>query len=572
MPRLGCATSTRWAAAPAPASAAVNARPVSTRPAVLGLAGAAALIAGLTVLARITGFGRILVFSRTVGQTCLGDTYQTVNTVPNIVFEIVAGGALASLVVPLLSGAVAQGDRARAGRIGSALLTWTVLLLTPMAVAVALLAEPISAGLLGAKACDGAVAVGASMLRVFAPQVVLYGVGIVFTGVLHAHRRFGGAALAPLLSSLVVIAAYIVFAVRAPAGVELATLGRGEELILSLGTTLGVVVLALGLLVPLSRLGLPLRPTLRFPEGVAARAGRLAAAGIAALVAQQVSVAVALLLGNGSGVPPGSVTVFLYAQTIYLLPWAVLAVPIATSVFPRLAERWEARDASAYAGTLSTATRAVVLSALLAAAVLVAAAEPIARLVVESAPGTPSVAPLTAGVAAFAPGLVGYGLFALLSRALYARGQAAVTAAACVAGWFAVVGADFVLAARFPPGDRVLVLAAGNSIGMTLLGAALLAVVVRRAGPDCARGLGVTLLGGLAAAAAAGLVGRLVAGRLDTGGLLPDLGAAAAAASCVLVVFGAMMVLTARDDLRAGLSLIGRGRSGRGSAGEEDGP
>ncbi|HEX5496361.1 MAG TPA: hypothetical protein VFX70_17485, partial [Mycobacteriales bacterium] len=72
------------------------------------VARAAALIAGLTMLSRVVGFGRILVFARTVGSTCVGGSYQSANTVPNILFEIVAGGALASLVVPLLAGGVAS--------------------------------------------------------------------------------------------------------------------------------------------------------------------------------------------------------------------------------------------------------------------------------------------------------------------------------------------------------------------------------------------------------------------------------------------------------------------------------
>lgn len=530
-------------------------------PVVRGVAGAAALIAALTILARITGFGRILVFSRTVGQTCLGDTYQTVNTVPNIVFEIIAGGALASLVVPLLARAVSDGDADRAGRISSALLTWTVLLLTPMAVAVAVFAEPISALLLGSKSCPGAVDVGASMLRVFAPQVVLYGVGIVFTGILHAHRKFGGAALAPLLSSAVVMAAYLVFGVTAPRGTDVGTLDRSAELVLSVGTTLGVVILALSLLAPLSRLGLRLAPTLQFPDGVAARARRLAAAGIAALIAQQISVAVALLLGNGAGVPAGSVTVFVYAQTLYLLPWAVLAVPIATTVFPRLADRWEAVDHDGYARTLSAATRAVVLTALLAAAVLLAAAEPIARIVVESAPGRPSVSALASCVAAFAPGLIGYGLFALLSRALYARGEARSTAIACVAGWLAVVAADVILAAQTPPTDRVFALAAGNSLGMMLLGTLLLGVVLRRAGPQALAGVARAVGGGLLCAVVGGVAGRALADLLDAPGILAALFAAAASALCVVAVFGLMMVLTARTELRAALTIVDRVRT-----------
>lgn len=531
--------------------------PVSAgRRRVLGVAGAAALIAGLTVLARVAGFGRILVFSRTVGQTCLGDTYQTVNTVPNIVFEVVAGGALAGLVVPLLARAVSDGDAARAGRISSALLTWTLLLLTPVAVAVALFAEPIASLLLGSKGCAGAVGVGASMLRVFAPQVVLYGVGIVLTGILQAHRRFGGSALAPLLSSLVVVATYLTFALVTRAGVDVDSLDAGDEFLLSGGTTLGVVVLALSLLAPLGRLGLHLRPRLRFPAGVAIRARHLAAAGVVALLAQQLAVTVALVLGNGAGVPDGSVTVFLYAQTVYLLPWAVLAVPVATVVFPRLAERAEAGDTSGYAGLLSTAIRIVLLGALVSAAVLAAAAEPLARVVVESAPGRPSVGVLRDGIAAFAPGLLGYGLFAVCSRALYAAGAARATAVACVAGWSTVVLADVVLAAAVSDGDRVRALGLGNTVGMTVLGAGLLVVTVRRSGRETVAGVARTGGCGLLAAVAATLAGRVVAGLVDGPGLPQAVGAALLVTSCVVAVFAATMIVTSRGELRA-LSALG---------------
>ena len=119
------------------------------------LLGAAALITVFTVLARLTGFGRNLVFARTVGATCLNSTYQTVNTVPNILYEIVAGGALASLVVPLLARAVAARDRDHVDRTASALITWTVVVLTPLALIIALAAEPIARFMLGDASCDG---------------------------------------------------------------------------------------------------------------------------------------------------------------------------------------------------------------------------------------------------------------------------------------------------------------------------------------------------------------------------------------------------------------------------------
>ena len=222
--------------------------------------GAAAGIAGVTVLARVIGFGRVAVLTRTLGTGCVGDAYQSANQLPNVVFEVVAGGALASLVVPLLAGSVAAGDRERAGRTASALLTWTVLILTPVAALGVLLAPSLVRALAGAHPACGQplLAVGSRLLRVFMPQVVLYGIGIVLAGVLQAHRRFLAPALAPLLSSLVVITAYLLYAVQGPG--ELALLSTAQELTLSVGTTLGVAVLALPLLLPLRGCGLVLRP------------------------------------------------------------------------------------------------------------------------------------------------------------------------------------------------------------------------------------------------------------------------------------------------------------------------
>src|SRR3954452_16807926 len=114
-----------------------------------GIARAAAVVAVVTIGARMVGFVRILVFAHTVGPTCLGDTYYTANTVPNILFDVVAGGALARLAVPLLTGPAAEGDREVADRTASALMTWTLLLLLPVTIAGLLAARPIMNLLVG---------------------------------------------------------------------------------------------------------------------------------------------------------------------------------------------------------------------------------------------------------------------------------------------------------------------------------------------------------------------------------------------------------------------------------------
>ena len=86
---------------------------------------------------------------------------------------------------------------------------------------------------------------------------------------LQAHRRFAGPALAPLLSSVVVAGAYLTFAAHRRQPGRRRTCPRPAELVLGVGTTLGVVALSLSLLVPLRRLRLGLRPALRFPVGAA---------------------------------------------------------------------------------------------------------------------------------------------------------------------------------------------------------------------------------------------------------------------------------------------------------------
>jgi len=529
--------------------------PPGTRVVLSGLVGAAALIAAITIAARVIGFGRIVVFARAVGPaSCLGNAYFTANTVPNIVFEIVAGGALASLVVPVLAGPAARGSREQTQQTVSALLTWTVLLLTPFAVAGIWLAHPIMSVLVGDSGrCppDQVVNTGTRMLWVFLPQIVLYGVGIILAGTLQAHRRFAGPALAPLLSSLVVIATYLVFAaVFSGNPNNLADVSRTNELILSVGTTLGVAALTLSLLVPLRRVGMRLRPTLHFPIGVASRIRVLAAAGVTTLLAQEAAVVVVLRLANNAG-PRGAVTVYNLAWTVFLLPWAVLAVPIATSAFPRLSEHADVGDIEEFSRTSSRSTRAVLLVTCVAAAVLIAAAEPIARILAQHGPGaTPmDVHALARAIAAFAPGLIGYGLIAHLGRALYARGRGRVAATATVAGWVAVIVADLALVGTLSRPDTVPALALGNSIGMSVAGL-LLGWALLRVAPAGLHGCWRTSVVALVGAALAATVGRLLANATSSTAVLTNIATAALVGAVCVLLFVVVVGLIDRSALR----------------------
>ncbi|WP_327009617.1 oligosaccharide flippase family protein [Dactylosporangium sp. NBC_01737] len=514
------------------------------------LIGAAAVVAALTMLSRLAGFARILVFNWSVGPTYLGNAYTAANTIPNIIFELVAGGALASLVVPMLAGAVARQDKLSVARTVSALLSWVIVLLVPAAVLVALLARPL-VGLLMPGQPAGAVDAGTDMLRVFAPQLPLYGIGIVLTGTLQTYRRFAWPVIAPLLSSLTVMTVYVTFGVLAGRGADLGQVDDADLWLLSGGTTLAVAVLTLSLLIPLRRLDVRIRPTLRFDAHEVRALQPLVIAGIVTVGSQQLVLGLAIALSGYAG--KGAVVVYSLAQTIFLLPWAILAVPVATTAYPAMAETGGAKDAAGFAKVLAPALRTVVVLTSLGAAALVVLAEPVAVILAELSSKPPDIGQLAGGITWFAPGLLGYGLFALLSRALYAGGNAYTAAWATGLGWAVAAASAVPLAVALPLDRRVAALAAANSIGMLVLAAALVLAVRAKAGGDAVAGSGRTAAAAVASATVAATA-ALTLRNLVWGGGTPDVsGAVAQGMLCgvaVAVVFLAGVAVTDRRTLQ----------------------
>jgi peptidoglycan biosynthesis protein MviN/MurJ (putative lipid II flippase) len=611
-----------------------------------GIGRAAALIAGITVVARVVGFGRQLVFAHTVGSHCLGTAYATANQVPNIIYDIVLGGALTSAIVPVLAGAAAlraqyrpvAGDRpgkreagkvpagtipagnghtggaqaangrmeavpaaggppgaasagpgpsraetsgaktpgagtagqravtgsarhgadVEAAQIASALLTWTVVLLAPASLIIALVAHPLTSLLLGGVPhCSqtAVVTVSSRMLVVFAPQILLYGLAVVFYGILQAHRRFTAPALAPVVSSMVVIGAYLAF-VPLAAGHRggLAGLPLSAELMLSVGTTAGVAALMLTALGPALRLRLRLRPTLHFPPGVARRVRALAAVGVAAFAAQDAALVVVIVLANGHQ-GAGAVVLYNYGWQMFFVPYAVLAVPIATSVFPLLS----AAAGGEFDRTAAGAVRAAMLVSWLGAALLAGAAWPAARLFVSH---PEQVRQLALTFIAFAPGLVGFGLSAALSRVLFASGRSRVAAVALVGGWLVVIAVDVAAVPLVDARWVVPVLGLGNTIGLTCTGIALLAAVRGTRGTAALRGSARAAGAGLAGAVAGGAVGALVSASLPFSGFIPNAIVTVLACLGAAAVFGVAALVLDGGDLRA-LAARSAGRWGR---------
>lgn len=497
----------------------------------------------------------------TVGPTGLGDIYNAAAAIPNIIFEIVAGGAMAGLVVPLLAGPIAAGDRETVRRTASALLTWTLIILTPLAVLLALLADPIL-GALNTTATPAQHAAGVTMLRVFAPMVPLYGLGIVLTGVLQAHRRFAWPAVAPLLSSVTVVVSYVAFAVVAGASPDLSTVDTGELMILAVGTALAAAVLSGCLLIPIRGLGLKLRPSLDIEPGQRRLVSSLALAGMVTIGVQQLARLVAIKLGLAAD--DGTYVIYHTAQAMFLLPWAVLAVPVATATYPTVATAHATGDSPTLTSTVARTGRAVLLLSCLGAALLAAVAWPLADLFLRADPA--QARSLAAATIAFAPGLIGYGMSALHQRALYAVGAQKFAAVSIGAGWAVAIAASVLLSWLMPLSDRALALGLANSVGMSALGVALAIGVHRRCGRQALAGLSKVTLTGVAGAiaAAAAAFALLSLLRPATPGIWALIGLGLLCVVVALPVFAAVAMLGAGAELRA--ELDGRGATAGGSA------
>ncbi|HEX7350408.1 murein biosynthesis integral membrane protein MurJ [Brachybacterium sp.] len=462
----------------------------------------AGVILVVTVFARIAGFVRYLVFGASVGAGDVGTAYTTANMLPNVLFEVAAGGVLAAVVVPLIAGLVPEGDptdhvaaeeagaprtvqrlhdqeparpahdgSALADRIISTLLTWTLLGTGVLTLAVMLLAAPLAQLLLsaGSPGASG-VPLGTTLLRIFALQLPLYGISVVLAAYLQARKRFLWPAMMPLLSSVAVMISYRVYAQLVPPVATAATIDESAVRWLGWGTTAGVAVMALPVVIVALRAGLRLRPSLRMPEGYGRRALALGGAGLGAVGAQQLVLALVLLLAMRAG-GVGTLPVFQYAQALYLLPYAVLVVPLVTSVFPHLSELRLVGDRAGFAKISAASVRMVMVVAVLGASMLLAAGpalEQFFRLIDRA--GANGVGSTTA---ALSLGLVGFAVATQCTRILSAALRARDALLVGSVGW--LIAAVVLLILVLPSPERSAAEAAtvfglATAIGMAVSG------------------------------------------------------------------------------------------------------
>lgn len=444
------------------------------------LARDAFVVTACTMLSRSTGFARVLVAAAVLSNGVLGDTYFAANFVPNLVFELVAGGVLQAVLLPTFVAARTAGGDAQLGRTAGIVLGPIVVGLTAMAVVV-MAASPLVARVLvsrepDSQLADDKLAIITPMLLVFVPQIVFYGVGMVATAALAARRRFAAAALAPAVNNIVVIACYLLFEASrdgAPASLVLDTV---EFVLLAGGTTLAVIAFTAVPGIVLSRQGVAWRPRWE-PAHAAIRSLRHTVGwAMLSVVGTLVPTAAAVFLGYSA---EGGVAVFAMAFAFFVLPHALVAVPVATAVGPRVAEAWQLGDLGETRLLVDRSAQVVVPLLMFAGAAMVTLAWPVA-LVAGSVGRADSqgYAPIAHTLAVFGTALVGYGMTFVLTRVLFALDD--VKRTAMIVSTTAVIGVISMIVASnvIDRTERSAALAAGYSVTQ-LLSALVLTMRVR---------------------------------------------------------------------------------------------
>ncbi|MGH2717816.1 MAG: murein biosynthesis integral membrane protein MurJ, partial [Actinomycetota bacterium] len=426
-----------------------------------------------TLFSRTTGFLRTLIIAAAIGKV-VGDGYNVANTVPNIVYELLLGGVLTSVVVPLLvTAARTDGDQGEA--YAQRLLTVVVIGLGLASLLALVLAPAIIHAYFGGsqhkivtpleiQEHQRSIQVGIVFARFFLPQIFFYGVGALLGAILNVRGSFAPPMWAPILNNIVVIVAGGAFiAVTSVARVDVGLITTSQEYLLAFGTTLGVIAQTVALFPALRSVRFRLRLRFDLRGTGLAKAARLAGWVFVYVAANQLAYLEISRLANSS--LQGSYSIYSYAFLLVLLPHSVVAVSVITALLPRMSANAGEGRTTAVAADLASGIK-------LSAVILIPAA--FASIVLGPLIGAVLFAHHTLGLAAgrlvgatlaaYAISLVPFSAFQLQLRAFYALHDTKTPALINIVLALINVAADVILFAVFPAREQVVGLALGYSV------------------------------------------------------------------------------------------------------------
>jgi putative peptidoglycan lipid II flippase len=469
----------------------------------------AGVLAVGTMLSRLTGMLRTMGTAWALGSNGVSDAYILANTTPNIIYDLVLGGALAGTLVPvfveLLNTPSADGGE-EAGWRGISAVCTAILAVLGVVTVVFWFATPaiihLYTVLNHTKQVGAERQLATSLLYLFVPQLGLYGVFAVAAALLQAKRRYAAPMYTPILNNLVVIGVLIAFAVLVASATPAAVHGdHTAVLLLGLGTTGGVAVMTFALFPFLARAGVRVRPVWDPFHPACRKIVRLGGWVFGVVVANQIALLVVMLLSNHR---TGDYSAYSYAYLFMTLPFGVWVVSVMSPMETEVAHAWQAGDRAAARGHLVESIWLVIVIIIPAGLGMAVLARPAIQIVLEHGNLSATGARATAdALIAMALGLPAFSLFLVFMRAF----QAMQDTRSMFYIYLVENGLNIVLALALYPRFGIRGLAA--SLSLAYAGGALVAGfhLSRRmggiGGARLATGLGLVVVGAAFAAGAA---------------------------------------------------------------------
>jgi putative peptidoglycan lipid II flippase len=297
-----------------------------------------------TIISRITGFVRGILIVAVLGTTLLADTYNVANTMPNILYNLLVGGALTAIFIPQL---VRSFDHEDGGDDFASRLITTISLILLVLVSLGMFFAPALVRLYAPEfftaGFEKEQEIAIAFTRYCLPQIFFLGLFTMLGQVANARGSFGPLMWAPIANNIVGIALFGGFLLFSP-GIDISSITSNQVVLLGWGTTFSVVVQALVLVPVMKKLGVSIKPKL----GVSGLGKSFNLAGwtlVYVLISQlgylvTVNVATSAAVRSAQeGIETGvGYTPYTYAYYVLLLPYSIVTISIVTAILPHISK------------------------------------------------------------------------------------------------------------------------------------------------------------------------------------------------------------------------------------------
>ncbi|MBU1672728.1 MAG: murein biosynthesis integral membrane protein MurJ [Actinobacteria bacterium] len=436
-----------------------------------------------TGISRITGFVRTAALASVLGLTAryMADAFNLANIIPNIIYDLILGGVLSSLFIPIFVEYLRTRDEEEAWHVANSVFNITLVVLTTITVVLCVLAPYIiRAQTFLAHGRTQMVNEATFLLRFFIFEVIFYGVCAIYTGILNSYKHFTIPAFAPIANNIVVIATVVIYNYYP------------NHYVLAIGATLGVVAMAMIQLPWVRRTGFRYRPVIDLKHPAVRKMGRLAVPVVAFVLIHQVGMWVVNIL---AAQVPGGISAFQYGYIFFQLPYGIVAVSIITALFPTLSEQHVRDQKDRIIATTSLGVRTtafVIIPASIGYAIL---SQPIVHLLLQRLNFSSSDTEMLASVVLyFVLGLFFFSVFMLFLKVFYATQDTKTPMIVAAIITVINIGVDFLYFYSFGTDVmKVSGLALGNTTAYVLGTIGVWIVLRRRLGSLDGRRIAVSL-------------------------------------------------------------------------------